>query len=68
MQHNVRHAEFGAGLCCVRGHGRRERMGGIDNSGDVVVDKPVTQSLDATEATDPDQPGRQRRIGHPTGQ
>jgi hypothetical protein len=48
----MRHAEYGAGLCGVGGHGRRKRMRGIDNSGDAVADEPVPQSLDTAEAAD----------------
>ena len=68
MQHQVRQAQFGARRRSVRGDSCRERVGGVDDGGDVIVEQPGAQSLDATEAADAHRADRQCRVGHPTGQ
>ena len=52
----------------VRGDRRRERVGGVDDGGDVVLAQPVPQPGGAAETADPHRANRQRRIGNPPGQ
>ena len=68
MQYQVPQPESGARLRGMGGHGGGERVGGIDHSGDVVLDQPVPQTLDTAEAAHPHWPDRQCRVGNPAGQ
>ena len=51
----------------MRGDGGGERVGGVDDRGDVILGEPGAQALDTTEATDPDRADRQSRVGYPAG-
>lgn len=67
-QHQVIDAQFFTGLRGVRGHGRRERVGGVDDRVDVVFSQPAFEAVYTAEPADAHFTDGQRRVGDPPGQ